>query len=292
MMIGIVTVLYNSDSVLPGFFSSLKQQTERRFRLYVFDNSESDSGLTLARLLAAQSGVDGVFKFNGANRGIAAGNNQGIELALADGCTHVLLANNDTEFAADVLAGLVRVLDERGSAAVTPKFYYYGEEQLIWYAGGEIHPWTMRVPHHGMRERDTGQFDRQTFVGYAPTCFMLIRADVFAAVGRMDESYFVYYDDTDFVWRMAARGLRIAFAPQHVVLHKVSTSTGGAESLFTLYYSNRNRLYFIRKNLHGPRKWLSLSLMLATRPLRFVRLPKLKRARAWRGILDGLRMPV
>ena len=292
MLIGIVTVLYNSDDVLPGFFSSLKQQTERRFRLYVIDNSASDSGLTRARLLAAQCGIEGSFKFNGSNRGIAAGNNQGIDLALEQGCTHVLLANNDTEFAPEVIAGLLRVLELRNSSAATPKIYYYGEDKLIWYAGGDIHPWTMRVPHYGMLKRDTGQFDRQTHVAYAPTCFMLIRADVFAAVGRMDENFFVYYDDVDFVWRLERRGLRIAFAPEYVVLHKVSTSTGGAESPFTLYYSNRNRFFFIRKNLRGPSKWLALTYALATRPLRLLHLPKLKRARAWRGILDGLRAPL
>ena len=103
MLIGIITVLYNSDSVLPGFFSSLRDQTERRFRLYVIDNSAADSGLKLAKALAQASGVDAVFKFNDANVGIAAGNNQGIDLALADGCTHVLLANNDTEFGAETL---------------------------------------------------------------------------------------------------------------------------------------------------------------------------------------------
>jgi GT2 family glycosyltransferase len=292
MLIGIVTVLYNSDSVLPGFFSSLRGQTERRLRLYIIDNSLTDSGLQLARQLAPESGIDAVFKFNGANLGVAAGNNQGIDLALADGCTHVLLANNDTEFAAGMLTGLLRTLDLTGSSAVTPKLYYYGEANLIWYAGGDIRPWTMRVPHYGMLTRDRGQYDHQSHVAYAPTCFLLLRAEVFAAVGRMDESYFVYYDDADFVWRMGRCGMRIAFASDLVVLHKVSTSTGGGDSLFTLYYTNRNRLYFIRKHFHGPQKWLSLSFALLSRPWRLLRLPPPKVARAWRGVWDGLRMPV
>jgi GT2 family glycosyltransferase len=292
MLIGIVTVLYDSDTVLPGFFASLHRQTERRFRLYVIDNSASDSGLRLARQLAPQSGVDAVFKFNGANLGIAAGNNQGIDLALADACTHVLLANNDTEFGADTLGELAVILEQSAAQAVTPKIYYYGEERLIWYAGGDINAWAMRTPHYGMMTQDTGQFDHQTDVGYAPTCFMLLKAKMFAVVGRMDDRYFVYYDDVDFVWRMKLHGMRLAFAPHVTVLHKVSTSTGGAESPFTLYYSNRNRLYFIRKNLHGLKKWVALSYALLTRPARICLLPRAKAARAWRGVLDGLRMPV
>jgi GT2 family glycosyltransferase len=292
MLIGIVTVLYNSDSVLPGFFSSLREQSMRRFRLYVIDNSASDSGLKLAQGLAAQCGVDAVFKFNGANLGIAAGNNQGIDMALADGCTHVLLANNDTEFGAATLGGLLTSLQQSGAAAVTPKIYYHGAGRLIWYAGGRINAYAMRTPHYGMLRQDIGQFDAQTEVGYAPTCFMLLTAEVFAMVGRMDERYFVYYDDVDFVWRMTLQGMHIAFAPAITVQHKVSTSTGGAESPFTLYYTNRNRLYFIRKNLHGVKKWLALGYALATRPLRLILLPRAKAARAWRGVFDGLRMPL
>ena len=37
--IGIVTVLYNSDDVLPDFFSSLAAQEDVHYRLYVIDNS-------------------------------------------------------------------------------------------------------------------------------------------------------------------------------------------------------------------------------------------------------------
>jgi GT2 family glycosyltransferase len=115
---------------------------------------------------------------------------------------------------------------------------------------------------------------------------------VFALIGKMDEKYFVYYDDVDFVWRMKRHGLRIAFAPHLTVLHKVSFSTGGGESPFTLYYTNRNRLYFVRKNLRGLKKWTALCYALATRPPRLWRLPRAQAAHAWRGVLDGLRMSV
>ncbi len=291
-MIGVVTVLYGSDQVLPGFFASLGAQSGVRYRLYVIDNSDSDSGLQIARRLAAECGIDAVFHFNAANLGVAKGNNQGIDLALADGCTHVLLANNDTEFSGSTFSALLEALAGSGADAVTAKLHYHGTDRLIWYAGGDINAWTMRVPHHGMQAYDRGQFDGQTEVGYAPTCFMLVRREVFAAVGRMDESYFVYYDDTDFVWRMKQQGLRIAFAPQALVLHKVSTSTGGAESAFTLYYTNRNRIYFIRKNLRGVQRIVAMLYMALTRLPRLCVLPRAKAARAWRGFLDGWRMTV
>lgn len=50
--IGIVTVLYNSESVLSDFFTSLEQQTYKNFILYVIDNASPDNSLQIAREMA------------------------------------------------------------------------------------------------------------------------------------------------------------------------------------------------------------------------------------------------
>jgi GT2 family glycosyltransferase len=291
--IGIVTVLYLSDDVLAGFFASL--QGEMRFgtpfTLYVIDNSPTRSGLDTAQSLAHEHGIKAVFVFNDANVGVAKGNNQGIELAVDDGCSHILLANNDVEFHPGTIDTLLRALTA-GERIATPKILYFGSDSLIWYAGGDIRPWTMRVPHFGMLTRDRGQYDRPGHTHYAPTCFMLLEASVFKEVGLMDEAYFVYYDDADFVWRMNKRGLRIRYTPQSIVQHKVSTSTGGSLSPFTLYYTNRNRIYFIRKNLEGSQRAFALTYSTLTRVLRILTLPHPLAAKVWAGFKDGWRMGV
>ncbi len=288
--IGIVTVLYNSDEVLPDFFASLAMQQGVRFRLYVIDNGATDSGTRICKSLALRYSIDCVCVFNDANLGVAQGNNQGIKLALADGCSHVLLANNDTEFDKSTIASLLITMNERNDVAATPKIMYHSEPELLWYGGGHINAWTMRTPHYGLKTRDTGQFDQQEYVGYAPTCFMLLDRGVFDAVGLMDEQYFVYCDDTDFVWRMKAQSLRIRYAPSSVVLHKVSTATGGERSPFTAYYANRNRIYFVRKNLRGVQRLVALIYVLSTRVPRLSMLPWKSAKRGWRGVFDGFRM--
>lgn len=290
--IGIVTVLYNSDDVLPGFFSSLASQQGISYRLYVIDNSPNDSGTRISEQTAKSLGIDAVCIFNNENVGVAKGNNQGIELALKDGCTQILLANNDTEFSPTTIFELWQDMVENGEHASTPKLMYYDMPDILWYAGGHINPWTMRTPHYGLNEKDVGQFNKKCHVNYAPTCFMLINSEIFEKVGRMDERYFVYSDDTDFVWRMNILGFQIVYNPSAVVLHKVSASTGGASSPFTQYYSNRNRVFFIRKNLHGLQKIFALTYVLTTRLLRLGILPSSKNKSGWKGVRDGLLMPV
>lgn len=290
-VIGIVTVLYGSEDVVDDFFASLARQDDVRFKVYVIDNSATPATLDRCRALAARYGIDAEFVFNGNNAGVARGNNQGIALALRDRCRWVLLANNDTEFAAGVLRALRAPL-EQGESVATPKMLYAGAEPLIWYAGGRIDSWTMRTPHIGMRQSDRGQFDEPGYTGYAPTCFLLVDAALFERVGMMDEQYFVYYDDTDFMWRLQVAGIRVRYAPDAVVQHKVSTSTGGGESPFTVYYSNRNRIYFVRKNFTGLRKLVALAYAVLTRLPNAARLPSPIAAKLWQGVRDGFAMPV
>lgn len=292
--VGIVTVLYNSNSVLEGFFRSLALQVGDpfRLRLYVIDNSADDSGAVLCRRLAAEAGLEATVVFNNANAGVARGNNQGIELALADGCSHVLLSNNDVEFAAGTIARLVSALDASDASAATPKIHYF-DDRRIWFVQGRFRPWTMQIDHLGIREADNGQFDAVKRCDYAPTCFMLCRSELFRQVGLMDEQYFVYYDDADFLWRMRAAGKWLQVVTEALVLHKVSTSTGGDFTPFSIYYANRNRIYFLRKHLGGLQRFAATCYLLATRAVQALMLPKPSAMKLWQGMRDGygLRVP-
>lgn len=69
--IGIVTVLYNSESVLSDFFTSLEQQTYKNFILYVIDNASPDNSLQIAREMADKMPFRVVFIENPVNGGIA-----------------------------------------------------------------------------------------------------------------------------------------------------------------------------------------------------------------------------
>jgi len=292
--VGVVTVLYNSNDVLVDFFASIAVQFDASFRffLYVIDNSPDDSGTVLAKELALQHGINAICVFNNSNVGVAAGNNQGIRLALGDGCSQVLLANNDTVFEAGVIQGLLRTLLSENATAVTPKIYFFEPEtpKLLWYAGAPFSSWTTRGPHRGLGEPDLGQYDRLEETEYAPTCFMLVDVRIFADIGVMDERYFCYYDDTDFVFRLRRNGGRLVYDPSQTVDHKVSSSTGGDLSPFSLYYMNRNRVYFARKNLGGIQKIFALAYMTLTRFPRTMMLPRAASERVWAGVRDGWKL--
>ncbi len=245
--IGIVTVTYNSAGVLPEFLSSLSDQTHRNFVLYAVDNASRDASL---ELLSAWNDPRLRVIANTENRGVAGGNNQGIRAAIAEGCSSVLLLNNDTSFGPSLLAALVDGLNRYAADMICPKMVYHEEPDRIWAAGGSFRFWLgYSSYHYGEGMKDRGQFDRGRRVTYVPTCCVLIRSEVFEKVGGMDERYFVYSDDTDFMYRAMKAGIKLYYLPEEKLLHKVGVLTGGEESPFSIRYGTRNRIYFQIKHL-------------------------------------------
>lgn len=248
-MIGIVTVLYNSGPVLEDFFNSLEKQTYKDFRLYVIDNKSSDNSVEITKTLMKDVSFETVLFEEQTNWGVAKGNNIGIKKALKDGCSHVLLSNNDTLFDENTIKVLYDAIKEENASMVVPKIYFWNTDKRIWCAGGYFSWLLCTSMHYGDHKQDNGEYDERKIIKYCPTCYMLIRSDVFSRVGLMDEKYFVYTDDADFCWRATMAGKeKMIYIPTSVVYHKESYSTGGVYSDFGIRYISRNRVYFALKH--------------------------------------------
>jgi GT2 family glycosyltransferase len=289
--IGLVTVLYKSDDVLEGFFKSISTQSYKDYILYLVDNSVNDlSDGLIAKYLQQYPVTDYRHIKNSGNMGVAAGNNTGIHLAFNEGCSHVLLLNNDIETEGnDVISKLVSVCEE-GETMAVPKIFYY-DTRRIWMAGGYMNKWRALGIHYGYNKKDAPKFNKGKYISYAPTCFMIIAKEVFDKIGYIDEKYFAYYDDTDFVLRATKAGFKLYYEPSVSILHKVSSSAG-TNSLFYVYYSNRNKIYFIRKNLKGLNRYFAISYTLVSRVLFWLRFDPERKKKLVSGIKDGFRLSI
>ncbi len=253
--VGLVTVLYNSSDVLPEFFASIDRQSYKNIVVYCVDNASKDNSVQQCR---TQDSTYVVIE-NEKNVGVAEANNQGICAALADGCDAVLLLNNDTVFPPDLIELLTAGLDRYACDMIAPKIYYHDRPNVIWCAGGLFHLLqSYHTEHVGVGAIDTGQYDTPRFVTYVPTCCLLIRREVFGRIGIMDNRYFVYSDDADFLYRCLQKDIRVWYLPEAKLWHKVSSLTGSS-SEFSVHYCTRNRIYFLRKHLPY---WLALGLYL------------------------------
>ncbi|MGL5594466.1 MAG: glycosyltransferase family 2 protein [Cetobacterium sp.] len=288
MKVGIVTVLYNSETVLKDFFLTLEEQNYKNIILYIVDNNSPDNSYEMSKEYKIKSKYEIKILKNKDNLGVAEGNNIGIKKALRDGCDYVLLANNDIIIKKDSISKLLEKSQEKNKPIVVPKIYYYNTSK-IWCAGGKFNKLRGTTIHIGELEEDNQIYDLDYDCDYSPTCFMLIEKKVFEDVGVMDEKYFVYYDDTDFIYRANLKGYKVYYTGETSIEHKVSVSTGGSESLFSIFYGTRNRMYFIKKNLKKIPKIISLSFFFSTRVFKYMFYNKEQRQALMRGIKVGIK---
>jgi GT2 family glycosyltransferase len=74
----------------------------------------------------------------------------------------------------------------------------------------------------------------------------------------MDENYFVYYDDTDFVYRaLNEKQKTLWYVANSVISHNESSSTGKMSD-FSIRYLWRNLVYFALKNYNPLYAWYVL----------------------------------
>ncbi len=271
MKIALVTVLYNSDSVLEDFIMSLSIQNFKDYKLFLIDNSPNPTtDLIISNLINQYKIQDYIHLKSEYNVGVAKGNNIGIINSIEEKFDYTLLLNNDIVFNdPNLFNKLINSAVENNETLVIPKIMYYNTNK-IWMVGGDFILNKGIIKHIGDNEEDQGQYDLENYYNYAPTCFMLIKNKLFDEIGLMDEKYFVYYDDTDFLFRAFLKNYKIKYLPTIKIFHKVSVSTGGNESAFSIYYSNRNRIYFILKNFHGLAFLKAITYTIITRFIKII----------------------
>ena len=257
--VGVVTVNYNGGPFIAAFAGSISKLTYPSYRLVVVDNASSDgSAEEIARLLP-----EAVLLRNPENLGITGGNNRGIAYCLEEDFDYVLFINNDTEVEPDLLERLLEVADHR--TMVAPRVYLWGQPGLLDDTAGSFDRWRgvwRPWPYGKPPLPDEGVHP----VEMASLCCLLVPAGLLREVGLMDDAFFMYYDDFDFMARALGRGCRLLLNPRAVIYHRKAASSGLA-SPFKVYYATRNRTYFLRRHLSRPRFALFLAYFLAGRSL-------------------------
>jgi GT2 family glycosyltransferase len=95
---------------------------------------------------------------------------------------------------------------------------------------------------------------------------MLIPRKAFEQVGLLDERYFLYWEDTEFGFRLRKNGWRLAVASDSRVIHKENGSTGGNRSILTRYSTASGlRFLFDYSPLSGASALLFLTVRMAQR---------------------------
>jgi GT2 family glycosyltransferase len=194
---------------------------------------------------------------NTKNLGFCAGNNQGIQYALNNGCDFFWILNNDTTVDKHALTSLLKGFEREKVGITVSKIYFSsGREfhhdrykdrdrgKVIWYAGGIIDWANIYGTHRGVDQVDCGQYDKEEMTQFATGCSMMISRKCLDAIGVFDERYFAYLEDLDLSVRALQNGFSILYVPASMLWHNNAGSTARPGNALQRYYITRNRLLF------------------------------------------------
>ena len=287
-VLGIV-LNYDGRDLTLATLASLVAMREPGLDLLVVDNGSTDGSdaAVAARFPAVRRVRTEV------NLGISGGLNLGFRIGLDEGYEYLMPMNNDVEVAPDLLRELLAAAErDPGLGCVGPKCYYFhGDRNRIWSAGGVLRFREAVTRERGMGELDRGQYDRDGEVGYVNGALMLIRRQALLATGLWDPVYRVSVEDADWCARLSKAGFRCGYAHRARLWHMVSPTTGGYVAGRT-FRTGRSTAIFVRRHA-GPAGWASY-LFWSALALPAALLRELPRRNAgavvakYRGMLRGL----
>lgn len=229
----------------------------------VVDNDSRDGSLDSIRSHVQAQGWDRVRVIaSDRNGGFGAGNNVGIRAGLSDGSKpdYVYTLNSDAFPAPDAIRQLLSAVQA---------------DKTLWCAGSYIHG-DDDQPHQTLFRFPSVASEFEGAIRFGPVtrllkdrivplpvpdtnargdwmagASVLMRQDVLDEIGLFDETFFLYFEETDLFLRAKRAGYGSVYVRDSHVMHIGSVSTGMKEWARVPDYWYDSRLHYFVKN-HGP----------------------------------------
>lgn len=228
----IVVVAYGDPAPLDDALGVLQD----KYPITIVDNSSRDD----TRLVAERHGAHYVDP--GTNLGFAAGVNAALASLDDRGRdrTDVLLLNPDATIApADVEALRAAMIGDPTLACVAPRQDHPGQagsERVVWPFPSPAAAW--------LGAMGAARLDRRH--GFVIGSILLLRRAALDDVGRFDEGFFLYAEETDWQYRATRRGWRTGFVPDAYGTHVGAGTGGDSHARLVMFHTSLRR--YMRKH--------------------------------------------
>ena len=226
--VSIVIVTWNSAKVVGGCLDSIESHPPSvPWEAVVIDNASSDATEQVVRTHRDTARCI----VNRTNRGLAAGNNQGIAATSGDA---VLICNPDVIFRPGAIDAMLGVLERHPRAGwVVPRLTY--EDGRLQTSAGDLPSLgeALLGRQAGRRRRpgttegfwwDGWAHDEERTIGRGHEAAYVVRRRAVTEVGLQDERYVLDWEGFDWTDRFLRAGWEIWLAPEAEVVHLGGTS--------------------------------------------------------------------
>ncbi len=260
--LGVVIVSYKSAALAVDCLRSVAAERERstlRMRCVVIDNASGD-GPPIAQAIDANGWEDWArVVIAPRNGGFAYGNNLGLVELERDGrVDFVHLLNPDTVLHSGAIDALIDFLDAHPRAGIAGGTFENGDgsEWAIAFRFpsllGEIEQGVKSGPVSRLLSGSCVPMHMGATaapVDWVSGASMMVRREVFTRIGGLDETFFLYFEETEFCHRAKAAGFEVWYVPASRVTHiagqstKVTERNVGPRRLPPYWFDSR-RLFF------------------------------------------------
>ena len=292
--VAVIVVNWKKYDITSSCIESILNSTNSNFKIILVDN-ESDN--KKVKNFKYKNEIEIIQ--NKKNEGFSKANNIGIDYALKNNYDYTILINNDTIVEKNLIEVLLKTAQAKNFSVVQPLILNYNGKE-IWNAGGRINYFFGNF----ITRKKVGNSlnSSQELTEWLTGCCCLFKTKIFKEIGKLDESFFAYYEDVDFSLRLKKHGYKIGFTSKTHICHYESFSSisnnskGGKLSPYIHYLNIRNHILILKKhsdlfNSFGTRlyqifKIISYSIYFIFR-LRFTKLNMV-----FKGLLDSYKIKI
>jgi GT2 family glycosyltransferase len=242
----IVIVNYNGLRVIVPCLDSLHQHLPiSDVEIIVVDNASSDGSRDR---ITQQFPAVKLIQLN-KNRGFGAANNVGVQAARGE---FLWLLNSDTLLTTNVLPVLqAKLIDHPDVGIVGPKLLNPdGSFQLS--VAYEIGLWgefktlqlVKRYRVADNRPALSQRYSVDQYVDIVVGAAMFMRRSLFATIGGFDETFFMYFEESDVCQRVRELGYKILYTPEASLIHIGGYSIAQAAGAMAQAYRRSQRYYY------------------------------------------------
>jgi len=262
--VSVVYVNYNTFDLLRDSVESLEKHSSMPFEIIVVDNNSGDIERNMLEEWLSIKAVKNVrLIFSDMNMGFAAANNLAAEHATSK---YLFFLNPDTLVMNDVVSLFCNFMERSEPSVAACGAYLLNGDHAPTSSYGNFPGLLLELCNVGLGLSWllSGYYKKHIAIGsamwsrrilqvpYIVGADIFIRSEAFKTVGKFDENFFMYYEETDLFFRLRKSRLRSYILPEARIVHLEGGAVG--QSSADVFNYNKYEMILTSK-LYYYKKW-------------------------------------